>query len=227
MNLTKILNEGTTIYTSGSTGPCKAINQPVEKIKAANNIARDVQSISKRSKIYTVCKLNHAGGLFAQTLPAYEINAEILIEDFNAFRWVKIIEKFSHSHLTPGMANAVTMTKSWKNLDLKGKTITCGSDRVDNIFINKFLEKDCIFIVNWGMSEVGPIAINQIFTKSDYPIEDFGEYSLMGNKSYVDTKIINDELSVKGDICVYDDWFPTGDIVKKVNKTFWYVGRKK
>ena len=77
--------------------PCKeiTINQPVEKIKAANNIARDVQSISKRSKIYTVCKLNHAGGLFAQTLPAYEINAEILIEDFNAFRWVKIIEKFS------------------------------------------------------------------------------------------------------------------------------------
>ena len=49
----------------------------------------------------------------------------------------------------------------------------------------------------------------------------------MGNKSYVDTKIINDELYVKGDICVYDDWFPTGDIVKKVNKTFWYVGRKK
>ena len=66
MNLIKILNEGTTIYTSGTTGPSKPIHQPVEKIRAANRIARDVQMITKDSKVYTVCSMDHAGGLLAQ-----------------------------------------------------------------------------------------------------------------------------------------------------------------
>ncbi len=36
----------------------------------------------------------------------------------------------------------------------------------------------------------------------------------------------NDELHVKGDICVYEEWFATGDIVKLDNKRFWFHSRK-
>tara|TARA_Y100001935_G_C17301728_1_gene509680 strand:+ start:1771 stop:2457 length:687 start_codon:yes stop_codon:yes gene_type:complete len=225
MNLTKILSEGTIIHSSGTTGPSKPIYQPVSKIKAANKIARDVQEINKKSKILTVCKLDHAGGLLAQTLPAFEIDAEVKIENFNAFRWVQIINKFTHSHLTPGMAEAVTKTKSWRDLDLSGIVITCGSDRVSHDCIQDFINKDCTFIVNWGMSEVGPIAINKIFKKG-MQIDYLEGYSLMGDTSFINTKIINNELFVKGEICVFDDWFATGDLIKKINNNYWFDKRK-
>ena len=48
----------------------------------------------------------------------------------------------------------------------------------------------------------------------------------MGNNAECDTKIIDGELHVKGDICIYDDWFATGDIVTKENGHFYYMGRK-
>ena len=162
MNLKKILNEGITINTSGTTGPSKPIYQPINKIKTANKIAREVQMISKKSRILTVCTLDHAGGLFAQTLPAFEVGAEIQIEKFNPFKWVKMITSFTHSHLTPAMAEAVTKTKTWNDIDLSEKVITCGSDKVSSEVIEIFIKKNCKFIVNWGMSEVGPIAINKL-----------------------------------------------------------------
>ena len=48
----------------------------------------------------------------------------------------------------------------------------------------------------------------------------------MGNKVFSETKIIQDELHVKGDICVYEEWFATGDIVKLRNNRFWFHSRK-
>ena len=75
MELKSILKNGTSILSSGTTGPAKEIYQSPEKIKHANTIAREVQKITTTSKIYTVCKLDHAGGLLAQTLPAIEIDA--------------------------------------------------------------------------------------------------------------------------------------------------------
>ena len=96
MNLIKILNEGTTIYTSGTTGPSKPIHQPVAKIKSANKVARDVQMITKDSKVYTVCSMDHAGGLFAQTLPAIEVKAQVYMESFNPYSWIKKIKDFSN-----------------------------------------------------------------------------------------------------------------------------------
>lgn len=230
MNLIKILNEGTTIYTSGTTGPSKPIHQPVAKIKSANKVARDVQMITKDSKVYTVCSMDHAGGLFAQTLPAVEVKAQTHIESFNPFKWVSSIKDFTHSHLTPGMAEAVTKTKSWKDIDLTGKIIACGSDRVPASIINKFVDKGCTFICNWGMSEIGPVAINETFTPSSSEAKDMDidgrTCTLMGNEIFAETKIIKDELYVKGDICVYDEWFATGDVVKFHNERYWYYGRQ-
>ena len=40
------------------------------------------------------------------------------------------------------------------------------------------------------------------------------------------SKSYGGELYVKGDICVYDDWFATGDIVRKEDNDFYYIGRK-
>ena len=66
-------NKEIIISSSGTTGKKKSVVQPNEKIKIANKIAREVQMITRNSKVYTVCSLGHAAGLLAQTLPALEV----------------------------------------------------------------------------------------------------------------------------------------------------------
>ncbi len=223
MKLENIIKEGCVLQSSGTTGEPKSIFQPPEKLKSANEVAREVQKIDTNSKILTVCTLKHAGGLLAQTLPAFEVGAEIEIEQFNPFSWVRKIKDFTHSHLTPDMARAIMKTKSFKNLNLEGKIITCGSDRVQSRIIQNFIDRGCTFIVNWGMTEVGPIVINKTFVP-DTEVQT--TETIMGNMAYCDTKIVDGELYVKGDICVYDDWFATGDIVQKEDDDFYFIGRK-
>ena len=218
-----MIMEGCILQSSGSTGTPKNIFQPPEKLRYANSIARQVQGITKDSKILTVCTLRHAGGLLAQTLPGYEVNAEIEVEKFNAFSWVRKIKDFTHSHLTPDMARAIMKTKSFDSLNLEDKIIMCGSDRVQSGIIQNFIDRGAIFIVNWGMTEVGPVAINRKFEPG---MKVQTTETIMGNETHCDTKIVAGELYVKGDICVYDDWFATGDIVAKEDGHYYYMGRK-
>ena len=71
--LSNILKNGTTLKSSGTTAPQKEIFQSPEKLYHANAIAVNSQNITEKSKIYTVCKMAHAGGLLAQTLPAFSM----------------------------------------------------------------------------------------------------------------------------------------------------------
>lgn len=223
------MTDGIIIYSSGSSGPSKPYFQPEGKIRAANKVAREVQDINSDSKIYTVMKLTHAGGLFGQTIPALEIGAYVFNEPFNAYEWVKKIKKFTHSHITPLHAQAIMMTKGFRDLNLSGITITCGAEPVSWNIIEAFVSKGCKFIVNWGMSEIGPIAINHTFDnmeevrriKSFCPIN----ATVMGSNKYCEYRIDNGELVVKGDICIYDDWYHTKDKVVEINGVLFYLGR--
>ena len=219
------LSRGTELSTSGTTGRPKKIFQDPYKIKHSNFIARKVQNITKNSRILTVCSLKHAGGLLAQTLPAYEIGASVTIEPYNPYRWVMEIEKYTHSHLTPRMAEAIIKTKSFRKLDLSGITIMCGSDPVHEYEINCFTEQGATFIANWGMTEIGPVAINKTFQPGDVA-ENYLEYTVLGDTFHCDYKIVDNELHVKGAICVYPEWFATGDLVVEEAGTLYYVGRK-
>ena len=219
------LTRGTELSTSGTTGRPKKIFQDPYKIKHSNFIARKVQNITKNSRILTVCSLKHAGGLLAQTLPAYEVGASVTIEPYNPYRWVMEIEKYTHSHLTPRMAEAIIKTKSFRKLDLSGITIMCGSDPVHEYEINCFLEQGATFIANWGMTEIGPVAINKTFQPGDVA-ENYLEYTVLGDTFHCDYKIVDNELHVKGAICVYPEWFATGDLVVEEAGTLYYVGRK-
>ena len=219
------LTRGTELSTSGTTGRPKKIFQDPYKIKHSNFIARKVQNITKNSRILTVCSLKHAGGLLAQTLPAYEVGASVTIEPYNPYRWVMEIEKYTHSHLTPRMAEAIIKTKSFRKLDLSGITIMCGSDPVHEYEINCFTEQGATFIANWGMTEIGPVAINKTFQPGDVA-ENYLEYTVLGDTFHCDYKIVDNELHVKGAICVYPEWFATGDLVVEEAGTLYYVGRK-
>ena len=112
-NLAQILKNGIEIKSSGTTGPQKKIFQSPRKLKYANEISRECQKISSKSKIYTVCKMEHAGGLLAQTLPGYEVGAEILIEKFNAYNFCKKVKKFTHTHIMKHTYNDKGLLIAW------------------------------------------------------------------------------------------------------------------
>ena len=231
-SLALILKNGIELSSSGTTGPPKQIYQSPTKLKNANKVARECQKISSKSKIYTVCKMQHAGGLLAQTLPAFEVGADIDIEEFNAYKFCKKITNYTHTHLTPNHAKAIRLTKSFKNIDLNGIWVTCGSEPVEWDLIIDFVKKGCNFMVNWGMTEIGPCAINTVF-KNLESVLDYKERAingtLIGDKTYCDTKIRNNKLYVKGNISVFNDvWFDTKDIVAlNKNKEFYIQGRSK
>jgi len=225
MNLTKILSDGCTIYTSGTTGTPKEIRQTPAKLKAADEIAMKCQEITPDSKIYTICKTDHAGGLLAQTLPAVRIGAEVTIEPFNAFRFCREIKKYTHTHITPGHARLIMRTKGFKDLDMTGIWVTCGSDPIDWNIIESFVERGATFMANWGMTEIGPCAINHVFRTIEDVQELKDENTILGTNVYCETKVIDNELYVRGDICVYDDWFATGDLVEEREYAFYYLGR--
>ena len=231
-SLALILKNGIELSSSGTTGSPKKIYQSPSKLKNSNKVARECQKISSKSKIYTVCKMQHAGGLLAQTLPAFEVGADIDIEEFNAYKFCKKITNYTHTHLTPNHAKAIRLTKSFKNIDLNGIWVTCGSEPVEWDLIIDFVKKGCNFMVNWGMTEIGPCAINTVF-KNLESVLDYKERSingtLIGDKTYCDTKIRNNKLYVKGSISVFNDkWFDTKDIVAlNKNKEFYIQGRSK
>ena len=226
-NLDHILKKGIELKSSGTTGPQKRIYQSPYKLMNANKIARECQEITSKSKIYTVCKLEHAGGLLAQTLPAYEVGASIEVEQFNAYKFCKKIQNFTHSHITPNHGKAIMLTKAFKNLRLDGIWITCGSEPVEWELIINFIKKGCKFMVNWGMTEVGPCAINTLFENIEM-VEDYKKRALkgtlIGNRVYCDTEIKDNTLHVKGEISVFgNNWFDTKDIIKKNNNNEFYI----
>jgi acyl-coenzyme A synthetase/AMP-(fatty) acid ligase len=212
-----IMKSGITIKSSGTTGTPKEIFQSPQKLKYANRVAVYAQEITADSSVYTVCKMAHAGGLLAQTLPAYSVGADVVIEDFSAYRWCKEIHKYTHSHLTPNHCRAIIKTKRFSELELNGVWITCGSDMVTWDIIEKFVSKGCTFMCNWGMTEIGPITINTVFkTMEDvetYKFASIQKHSLLGDRFFCRHKIQDGELWVKGELCVYDDWYPTKDVV--------------
>jgi acyl-CoA synthetase (AMP-forming)/AMP-acid ligase II len=226
----KILTEGIALLTSGTTAPPKKIFQSPEKLNAANSAALDSQQLTKESKVYTVCKLAHAGGLLAQTLPALSIGAEVIIEDFNAYRFVRKIKDYTHTHISPGHAHLIMQTKAFNDLNLTGIWVTCGSDSVDWGIIEAFVKRGATFMTNWGMSEIGPCAINTVFRNMDDVVyhqeEMLKDATLLGTRFYCDWKVVDEQLYVKGDICVHDDWFATGDwVVTNSSGTPYYKGR--
>ena len=229
MDYNKILAEGITIYSSGSSGTPKPFFQPPAKIKAANKVARKVQGITSDSRIYTIMKISHAGGLFAQTLPGYEVGATVNIKAFNAYQFVREIKDYTHSIVSPLHAKLIMKTKSFENLDLSGITISCGSEPVTWDIIESFVDKGARFIVVWGMSEIGPFAITHTFDSID-EVQRVKELcplnaTVLGSEKHCEYKIENEELVVYGDICIFDDWYYTKDKVVDVHGILFYIGR--
>lgn len=226
-----ILKNGTTISSSGTTGKPKRIYRSPENIRANIEIALDAQKLTQNSRVLTVTRMTHAGGLLTQTLPAYSIGADFKVKKFNAFTFLKDFANYTHTFLAPEQMIALMNTKGFKDADLSGKHILGGSGPVSWEMVEAFVEKGAIVQPNWGMSEIGPIAINIEFDSLEkvHYVKRLcpKDYTIVGDKYYCDWKIIDHELYVKGPISVYDDWFATGDLVTlDMSLRMYYFKRK-
>lgn len=225
----KILKNGITISSSGTSGEPKEFFQSPEKIKMANQIAREAQKISSASLVYTCCKTTHAGGLLAQTLPALEIGARVDVTQFSAYSFIKDIGHYTHTHITPLHAKAIMLTKGFKDLDLRNLWVTCGADPVTWDIVEAFVGRGATMLVNWGMSEVGPIAINTMFDSMEkvnsYKSICPTDATILGDIVYCNYKIVDSELYVKGPISIYNDWYATKDKVIDKDGILFYQGR--
>jgi acyl-CoA synthetase (AMP-forming)/AMP-acid ligase II len=229
--ITTLLSTGISMESSGTTGPSKKIFRSPESLVANNEHAIASQQMTPESHVYTVCSMNHAGGLLAQTLPAYSIKAHVTIDAFSAYEFVRKIRNFTHTHLTPKHAIAIMKTKGFRTLDLTGIWITIGSDPVEWHIIESFVDKGATVMANWGMTEIGPITINTVFkthediqqAKSNCPTG----HTILGNNFYCDYDIINGELWVRGSNTFKNsnDWFGTSDLVTVSNGYMYYNKR--
>ena len=162
-----ILKNGVSITSSGTTGIPKEVYRTPENLRACIDVAVSAQQLTQRSRVLTVTRMTHAGGLLTQTLPAYTIGADFEICQFNAFTFLKDFSNFTHTFLTPAHMTALMNTKGFANCDLSGKWILGGSDPVTWEMIEAFVSKGAIVQPNWGMSEIGPITINSVFDSLD------------------------------------------------------------
>jgi|TARA_B110000483_G_C18182298_1_gene537535 acyl-CoA synthetase (AMP-forming)/AMP-acid ligase II len=228
MNFENILKNGTTIRSSGTTGDPKQIYRSPSNLKACIDVAVSAQQLTQRSRVLTVTRMTHAGGLLTQTLPAYSIGADFKIQQFNAFTFLKDFADYTHTFLTPAHMTALMKTKGFKNCNLSGKWILGGSDPVSWEMIEAFVSKGAVVQPNWGMSEVGPIAINTVFDTID-KVQEYKQrvnsQTILGDTVYCDIKIIDNVLYVKGNLCYVEGWHKTNDIVDNIDNIFIYNGR--
>ena len=224
-----IIEDGITIQTSGSSGEPKSIYQSVDKIFTDADNCVKIQDINAFSDVYTCLNLNKAGGLFAQTIPAMLEMANVTLAKFNPYEYVRRVESFTHSHLTPKQAKAVLKTKRFKELNLNDHTFLVGSEPVTYDIITAFVERGAKVILIWGMTEIGPNAIMHVFNN----MKDVNALKAitppnstpLGNIITCEVSVINSELHVRGKNCVYDGWFNTKDTVIEKDGHLFYTGR--
>jgi long-subunit acyl-CoA synthetase (AMP-forming) len=114
-------------------------------------------------------------------------------------------------------------------LDLTGVWITCGADPVTWDIIESFVTKGAKVLANWGMSEIGPIAINTLFDSIEkvhyYKSLCPSNATILGDVAACDFKIVDSELWVRGGISIYNDWYATKDMVVSNQGILFYQGR--
>ena len=230
INFDEIIQRGISIKSSGTSGEQKDIFQSPKKLIAASKVAVECQKLTKSSRVLTICNPSHAAGLLSQSLPAHLIGAKYDFVNFNAFRFFRDMSGYTHTMATPLHLKLIMKTKEFNQCDLSGLFILTGADPVEWYLIEEFVKRGAIVCPNWGMTEIGPVCINKTFyTVEQVKEEQFNSpdnSTILGDNSYCEYKIIDNELFVKGDICVYDDWYGTRDLVSQVNGILYYHGRK-
>jgi len=216
---------GIKLFSSGSTGDRKGLFMPERMILANAENAIACQQLTHEDKILTVCSLNHTGGISAQTLPGLLVGAHVIVEKFNAFNLLRLIDQhqITVTHLVPVMIDAVKIVRSSADVSSL-RLVVAGSDCVYKHHVEFWMSKKIPFMVNYGLTEAGPIIINHVLTQDDLAVFDLGVP--LGKTTWCEFAIINGELWIRGhNVMTSFAWFPTGDCVELIDDWFIYKGR--
>jgi acyl-CoA synthetase (AMP-forming)/AMP-acid ligase II len=213
------------LYSSGTSGPRKSIRVTESQIYYNCLNAIMSQKIVNTDRILTICSMNHTGGINAQSLAGLISGSHIIVQDFNPYNFSSLLKEknISLTHLVPIMIDSLLKIKSFDTGNLR--LVVAGSDCVKREHVDLFLKRSIPFMINYGLTEAGPIVINHIFNKKE-ELEIFEHGVPLGTNCWTEYKIENNELMLKGNIVSIDGWLNTGDCVKKYDEWFIYQGRK-
>ena len=217
---------GLYLYTSGTTGGVRRAVKLTDTMivaNAHNSIA--LHNMTPYDIVYTVCSMRHTGGINAQTIAALLCGAHVIVEAFNPYRFYERCSDIGAtiSHLTPRMIDALAGVKNKQTTRLE--VVTCGSDCVYRRHVEHFIEQDIDFIINYGLTQAGPILINHRFTKgSDLSVFDKAGVPL-GTIAWCEIMFIGANMWVKGDSVSSDTWLATDDGVYQAGEWYMYRGR--
>jgi len=214
------------LYSSGSTGVRKPVIIPERMILANINNILTYNKITANDKILTVCSINHTAGLTCQTLAGLFAGATVIIELFNPFNLLRLLSehKATITHIVPLMTEAIMKLSTKLNLPCL-RLVWMGSDCIPKNHIEYWLDEHRNVMTVYGMTEAGPPVISHIYKHNDdLSIHDIG--FAVGTKVFSESKIVDGELCLKGDIINIDDWLHTGDCFNIVDGWYYYTGRK-
>lgn len=217
---------GLMLASSGSTGPRKYIWVSDQMISTNAQVAIKSQNLTIHDNILTVCSLNHTGGINAQTLAGLIVGAHVFVEPFNAFNFFRLIVKHSItvSHLIPTMIDTLVKLNNCC-LTPSLRLMVAGSDCIYQRHVKFWLDKGVYFMMNYGLTEAGPLIINHVFTNDVCEIFNIGVP--LGTTAWCDTKIVDGELLLRGhNVSSNTEWLHTGDCVYLHDTWFMYRGRK-
>ena len=100
------------------------------------------------------------------------------------------------THLVPIMNNMLITTKKNKIPETL-RLIVSGSDCISKHHAEFWLKKNINFMINYGLTEAGPIIINHNFTDISQ-IDIFDQGTPLGTMCWSQYKILESELHLKG-----------------------------
>ena len=214
------------LYSSGSTGERKPIKLSQSMLLANADMATNVQKITSNDKILTVCSMNHTGGINAQSLPGLLNGSHILVQSFNPYTFCSLVQeyKITLTHLVPVMIDALYQVKKFY-INNNVRLVVAGSDCLYKKHVELFTNQQIPFMINYGLTEAGPMIINHIFHPND-DLDIFNYGIPLGTKECCETMMLDGELFLRGNNVWTDDWLPTGDCVYRKDLWFMYLGRK-
>jgi acyl-coenzyme A synthetase/AMP-(fatty) acid ligase len=213
------------LYSSGSTGNKKPIIIPERMLLA--NIRNIIQSsnIVPDDKILTVCSMNHTAGLTCQTLAGLFTGSSVIIESFNPFTVLKLLDThhITVTHVIP-MMTTILMKKHNKPILPSLRLVWLGSDCINRQQVEFWIAPTRKLMTIYGLTEAGPPVIYHTFNYSDdLSILDTGV--IAGSVACSDIQIVNNELLIRGDNVNVAGWHNTGDCFKYENGFYYYTGR--
>lgn len=215
---------GIVLYSSGSTGKRKPIFIPESMMVANAKSTIEFQKITSEDRFLNVCSMNHTAGINCHTLPGLLSGAYTYVDQFNGFTCLRLLKELdiTATHVVPMMTD-VLMKVGKPDLP-KLKFVITGSDCIPKSHVEYWLDNHRDVMITFGMTEAGPPAIGHIFKMND-DLSVFDNGFPVGSHAFCETKIIDNELWLKGPIVNKTDWFQTGDCFKHVNGFYYYTGR--